>query len=176
MSRQSCSLRYNQQSPLEKLSVEMSMIISSRFFKADIHLVAPTYCPPSGKSRPMIRSWGLSTPVYTAKLAGDPEYGCTLIPHSSGLSLYVARARCWHNLSTWKHLKTTQKKKKNQGSNLLHETFCMSRIRNMHPNISNEIWMYNVNHLKPIKLTNVWNHNYWYSDTMETFGMVKTWK
>ena len=28
--------------------------------------------PPAGKSRPMMRSWGLRRPVYTAKLAGEP--------------------------------------------------------------------------------------------------------
>lgn len=34
-----------------------------------------TYWPPSGRSRPMTLSCGLSSPVYTAKLAGEPEYG-----------------------------------------------------------------------------------------------------
>lgn len=32
------------------------------------------YCPPLGKSSPMILSCGLSIPVKTAKLAVDPEY------------------------------------------------------------------------------------------------------
>lgn len=30
-------------------------------------------CPPSGKSNPMIRPWGSTRAVYTAKLAGDPK-------------------------------------------------------------------------------------------------------
>jgi hypothetical protein len=32
--------------------------------------------PPWGRSRPMMRSWGLSSAVYTAKLAGEPDRVC----------------------------------------------------------------------------------------------------
>ena len=59
----------------------------------------PTYCPPSGRSRPMRRSWGLSKAVKTAKLAGLPEYGCTLTPHFSGSSLKASSALFWHSRS-----------------------------------------------------------------------------
>lgn len=62
-----------------------------------------TYCPPSGRSRPMMRSCGLSRPVYTAKLAGDPEYGWTLVPQSSGFRRKAFKARSWQSLSTWKY-------------------------------------------------------------------------
>ena len=47
----------------------------------------------------MILSWGLSSAVYTAKLAGDPESAWTLTPHSSSLSLNASSARFWHSLS-----------------------------------------------------------------------------
>lgn len=56
-------------------------------------------CPPSGRSSPIIRLCGSHRAVYTAKLAGDPEYGCTLTPHSSGLNLNAANARFWHRIS-----------------------------------------------------------------------------
>ena len=32
-----------------------------------------TYCPPSGKSNPMILSCGFSNAVYVSKLAGEPR-------------------------------------------------------------------------------------------------------
>lgn len=41
----------------------------------------------------MMRSCGCSSAVYTAKLAGDPECGCTLTPHSAGSSPYSLSAR-----------------------------------------------------------------------------------
>lgn len=42
-----------------------------------IHLLSSpfspfTYCPPEGKSKPIILSWGFKRAVYTAKLAGLP--------------------------------------------------------------------------------------------------------
>ena len=39
--------------------------------------------PPSGRLSPMMRSCGFRTAVYTAKLAGEPESGWQLTPHSS---------------------------------------------------------------------------------------------
>ncbi len=47
----------------------------------------------------MMRSWGCSSAVYTAKLAGEPECGCTLTPHSSGSRPYSASARSWRNVN-----------------------------------------------------------------------------
>lgn len=41
-------------------------------------------CPPSGKSSPIIRPFGSTSAVYTAKLAGQPDRLCTLTPHNSG--------------------------------------------------------------------------------------------
>lgn len=38
-------------------------------------------------------------PVYTAKFAGDPEYGWTFTPHCSGSKPYASRARFWANIS-----------------------------------------------------------------------------
>ena len=58
-----------------------------------------THCPPSGRSRPMSRSWGFSKPVKTAKLAGLPEYGCTFTPHLAGSSLKASSALFWHSRS-----------------------------------------------------------------------------
>ncbi len=67
-----------------------------------VHSIAETHsivaamtqhCPPCGRSSPMMRSWGFSSAVYTAKLAGEPECGCTLTPHSSGSRWKASRAR-----------------------------------------------------------------------------------
>ncbi len=45
-------------------------------------LTTPHPHPPWGRSRPMMRSCGCSSAVYTSKLAGLPDSGCTLTPHS----------------------------------------------------------------------------------------------
>ena len=49
----------------------------------------------------MILSWGLSRPVYTWKLAGEPERACTLTPHFSGSRPNASSARRWHSVSAW---------------------------------------------------------------------------
>eukprot|EP00982_Pelagococcus_subviridis_P014887 31365-Pelagococcus_subviridis.AAC.3 len=55
--------------------------------------------PPWGRSRPMMRSCGLSSAVYTAKFAGEPDKTCTFTPHSSDGRRNAASARSWHSLS-----------------------------------------------------------------------------
>ena len=45
---------------------------------------------------PMMRSCGCRSAVYTAKLAGEPDSGCTLTPHTAGSRLNAASARAWH--------------------------------------------------------------------------------
>ena len=46
----------------------------------------------------MILSWGLSRPVYTWKLAGEPR-GPALTPHFSGRGRMVERVA--HSVSAW---------------------------------------------------------------------------
>ena len=55
--------------------------------------------PPCGRSRPIILSWGLRSPVYTWKLEGDPERDWTLTPHFSGSKRNASSARFWHSVS-----------------------------------------------------------------------------
>ena len=58
-----------------------------------------THCPPSGRSSPMILSWGFRSAVYAEKLAGLPDRVCTLTPHCAGSRWNAVRALSWHRLS-----------------------------------------------------------------------------
>uniref|UniRef100_A0A0E9TF09 Uncharacterized protein n=1 Tax=Anguilla anguilla TaxID=7936 RepID=A0A0E9TF09_ANGAN len=48
----------------------------------------------------MILPWASTIAVYTAKLAGEPEYGCTFTPHFSGSRWNASSALFWHSLSS----------------------------------------------------------------------------
>lgn len=55
--------------------------------------------PPWGKSKDKILSWGFKSPVYTSKLAGDPDNDCTLTPHYWSFNLKAFNALFWHKTS-----------------------------------------------------------------------------
>lgn len=59
---------------------------------AYVHKQSKAHWPPSGRSSPMMRSWGLRSAVYTAKLAGLPEAGT----HTTGLIHHEAKALDGH--------------------------------------------------------------------------------
>lgn len=71
-----CGYPYISNSNQEFFTLTLYGILSKKIEVADIFLVAVkkpcVKWPPSGRSRPMILPWGSTTPVYTAKFAGDP--------------------------------------------------------------------------------------------------------
>lgn len=77
-----------------------SWILKVNSFSTSLHCLF-THCPPSGRSRPMILSWGCKTDVYAAKLAGEPEYGWTFTPHRLESRPKVLSARFWQSNSIW---------------------------------------------------------------------------
>ena len=51
------------------------------------------------RESPIIFPFGPRRAVKTAKLAGEPDRGCTLTPHSSGLQPKAFRALDWQRRS-----------------------------------------------------------------------------